>query len=94
MAELGRRGRFKTCSSGEGSSPSRGTMKDATLKYFEWIPTMECTPKDGERVLVKQVGWPEWSVQVWNEHYNCWDTGDGDDYDFDKNEGEYWMRII
>lgn len=27
----GRRGRFKTCSSGEGSSPSRGTMNDYEL---------------------------------------------------------------
>lgn len=31
----GRRGRFKTCSSGEGSSPSRGTMNNELREKFK-----------------------------------------------------------
>lgn len=87
---IGRRGRFKTCSSGEGSSPSWGTMKE---KYFEWIKTWEQVPEDSERVLIKRYDWPEWEVAVWNDHYKSWDDAEGDDYFCDMNDVERWMRI-
>jgi len=29
----------------------------------------------------------------WNEHYQCWDDADGDDYNFDKEAVLYWMEF-
>ena len=63
--------------------------------YFKWVPTREGLPEDSERVLVKlhnRSCW-DWGVAVWNEMYECWDDSEGDDYMYDKDDVEYWMRI-
>ena len=67
----------------------------ALLKFFEWIKTKDCLPNDGERVLIKlkDGGCWSWEVSVWNGHYLCWDTEDGDDFMYKPEEVECWMRI-
>ena len=67
----------------------------ALLKFFEWIQTKDCLPNDGERVLIKlkDRGCFSWEVSVWNGHYLCWDTEDGDDFMYNPEEVECWMRI-
>lgn len=60
-----------------------------------WILINEELPNDSERVLVKLKDrgcWP-WEVAVWNKHYECWDDSEGDDYMYDKDAVECWMRI-
>lgn len=67
----------------------------ALLKFFEWIPTKECLPNDGERVLIRRKDrhHSDWEVSVWNGDYLCWDTEDGDDFMYKPEQVEYWMRI-
>ena len=52
----------------------------------------EKTPEQDEFVMVKRHG-EYWSPNVYNAHYNCWDTADGDDYDCDVNENDVWLRL-
>ena len=69
--------------------------EDKVKIYFKWIKTEDEVPEDDERVLAKmkdRAGW-DWTVRVWNEHYNCWDDEDGDDYECDREDVEVWMRI-
>ena len=53
----------------------------------------EKTPEQDEQVLVKELGEGSWKTQVFNKMCNCWDTADGDDYDYDIDENDIWMRL-
>lgn len=53
----------------------------------------EKTPEPDEYVLVKELGEGSWKSQVFNRTYYCWDTEDGDDYDYDVDENDIWMRL-
>ena len=53
----------------------------------------EKEPEPDERVMVRCNTWSEWHPQVFNKEYNCWDTEDGDDYDFDLDETDRWFRL-
>ena len=66
----------------------------ALNRFFEWIPTNECLPNDGERVLIKRKYCGDyWDVSVWNGDYLCWDTEDGDDFLCKPEQVHCWMRI-
>lgn len=50
-------------------------------------------PKENCQCLVIRKGWNDVSMQYYSKYHNCWDTADADDYDFDAEEGEYWIDI-
>lgn len=68
---------------------------------MNWINVNDKLPKDGERVLVWHNKYGEVTIQTYNEFYKCWDTEDGDDFDFNVDEVyggdvkivEYWMPL-
>jgi hypothetical protein len=68
---------------------------------MNWINVDKKLPKDGERVLVWNNKFREAQIQTYNEFYKCWDSDDGDDYDFDLDSiymddikiVEYWMPL-
>lgn len=53
----------------------------------------EKVPAQDEYVMVKRYREGYWAPKVYNAHYNCWDTEDGDDYDCDVDENDIWMRL-
>lgn len=53
----------------------------------------EKVPAQDEYVMVKRYREGYWAAKVYNAHYNCWDTEDGDDYDCDIDENDIWMRL-
>lgn len=53
----------------------------------------EKVPDQDEYVIVKRYWVDHWTPKVYNAHYNCWDTEDGDDYDCDVDENDIWMRL-
>lgn len=53
----------------------------------------EKTPKQDEFVMIRRCGKGYWTPKVYNAHYNCWDTADGDDYDCDVDENDVWLRL-
>lgn len=53
-------------------------------------PSIE-VPKDGEKVLVCYNG--IYGLLIWNEHCNCWDDSEGDDYFCDKEQISHWMSL-
>lgn len=60
---------------------------------MNWKNIKEETPKDGQRVLVWNTKYNEVTIQVWNKLLKCWDTEDGDDYDWDMEICPYWMEL-
>lgn len=60
---------------------------------IEIFTLAEKEPEPDERVMVRCNTWSEWHPQVFNKEYNCWDTEDGDDYDFDLDETDRWFRL-
>lgn len=60
---------------------------------IEIFTLAEKEPEPDERVMVMCKCWSEWHPQVFNKEYNCWDTEDGDDYDFDLDETDRWFRL-
>ena len=56
-----------------------------------WLNFPECTPEDGEQVVVKRNGWYE--ILVYNEYHQCWDDSEGDDYYCDLDEIDKFLRI-
>jgi len=68
---------------------------------MDWISVKERMPNDGERVLVWNNKQGEPTLQVYNKDYECWDTEDGDDFDFQvgavcgngEKIVEYWMPL-
>ena len=59
---------------------------------IEIFTLAEQEPEPYERVMVRKE-WIEWHPQVFNKEYKCWDTEDGDDYDFDLDETDRWFRL-
>lgn len=53
----------------------------------------EKTPEQDEYVMVKRYEEGYWTPKVYNAYYNCWDTEDGDDYEYDVDENDIWMRL-
>ena len=53
----------------------------------------EQEPEPYERVMVMCKDWSEWYPQVFNKEYKCWDTENGDDYDFDLDKTDRWFRL-
>lgn len=53
----------------------------------------EKTPEQDEFVMVIRHRKGYWEPKVYNAHYNCWDTADGDDYDCDVDENDVWLRL-
>ena len=64
-------------------------MKTAQLEIYT---IKEKIPNDSERVLVWNKKFKQWNFQVYNDHYNCWDTEDGDDYDGDVKFDDIWCK--
>ena len=60
---------------------------------MEWKKLSIEEPKNGERVLVWDSEVKECTIKVFNKHYNCWDTEDGDDYFCELSGYEFWMRL-
>lgn len=56
-----------------------------------WLNFPECTPDDGEQVVVKRNGWYE--ILVYNEYHQCWDDSEGDDYYCELSEVDKFLRI-
>lgn len=60
---------------------------------IEVYSVKEKLPNDGHTVLVTQKGWNRWDQQVYCKHYNCWDQADGDDFDRDISENDFWCSL-
>ena len=60
---------------------------------MNWKDIKEEKPKDDQRVLVWNDLHCQVTRQVWNNDYQCWDTEDGDDYEFDMENCPYWMEL-
>lgn len=60
-----------------------------------WKNINEERPKDGERVITWNNKFKEVRIQVFNEEHECWDTEDGDDFEFKLDDQiiKYWMNI-
>ena len=59
---------------------------------IEIFTLAEQEPKQDERVMVWHEKFKEWHPQCFNKHCECWDTEDGDDYDFDLDKNDRWFR--
>lgn len=68
----------------------------------DWINIQYQKPEDGERVLTWDNYFNEPRIQVFNETYQCWDTEDGDDFEYSLNDTlsdgktlriEFWMKL-
>ena len=57
----------------------------------QWKDPKVELPEDGEYVLISTDRGIEPSV--WNEHHQCWDDAEGDDYMYSKEYVEAWMSI-
>ena len=62
-------------------------------KEIEIFTLAEHEPEEFERVMVCRSGRKEWNPQVYNKHYECWDTEDGDDYGCDLNIEDKWFSL-
>lgn len=61
----------------------------------QWLDINEIKPDDGQRVLTWNNKYNESLIQVYNEEYRCWDTEDGDEFEFDTDTDiiQYWMPL-
>ena len=51
------------------------------LQYGVWLDFPENKPKNNKRCLIRRKGYGQlWEPAVYNEDYDCWDDGEGDDY--------------
>lgn len=57
----------------------------------QWKDPKVELPEDGEYVLISTDRGIEPSV--WNEHHQCWDDAEGDDYMYSMDYVEAWMSI-
>ena len=57
----------------------------------QWKDPKVELPEDGEYVLISTDRGIEPSV--WNEHHQCWDDADGDDYMYSKEYVKAWLPI-
>lgn len=83
---------FKSANRGINNCKKVLTMEEMTEdKRGVWLNFPECTPDDGEQVVVKRNGWYE--ILVYNEYHQCWDDSEGDDYCCELNEVDKFLRI-
>ena len=59
-----------------------------------WIDIREARPEDMELVLVWNNRKDEPCIQVYNEEYYCWDTEDGDDFEYGIDETTNDGRLV
>lgn len=57
----------------------------------QWKDPKVELPEDGEYVLISTDR--DIEPSVWNEHHQCWDDAEGDDYMYSKEYVEAWMSI-
>ena len=57
----------------------------------QWKDPKVELPEDGEYVLISTDRGIEPSV--WNEHHQCWDDAEGDDYMYSKEYVKAWLPI-
>lgn len=60
---------------------------------MNWKNIEKEKPNDGERVLIWNAVWNIVTIQTWNENYQCWDTDDGDDFEWETDLCKYWMEL-
>jgi hypothetical protein len=56
-----------------------------------WTRVEDRLPEDGEYVLISTGR--DIEPSVWNEHHQCWDDAEGDDYMYSKEYVEAWLPI-
>lgn len=67
----------------------------------QWINIKDQHPEDGQRVLTWNNKFCEERIQVFNKEYQCWDTEDADDFEFELGTTlhggqlviEYWQPL-
>ena len=57
----------------------------------QWKDPKVELPEDGEYVLISTDR--DIEPSVWNEHHQCWDDAEGDDYMYSKEYVEAWLPI-
>ena len=57
----------------------------------QWKDPKVELPEDGEYVLISTDR--DIEPSVWNEHYQCWDDAEGDDYMYSKEYVKAWLPI-
>ena len=57
----------------------------------QWKDPKVELPEDGEYVLIATDR--DIEPSVWNEHHQCWDDAEGDDYMYSKEYVKAWMSI-
>lgn len=57
----------------------------------QWKDPKVELPEDGEYVLISTDR--DIEPSVWNEHHQCWDDAEGDDYMYSKDYVQAWMSI-
>lgn len=60
---------------------------------IEIFTLAERKPEPDERVMVWHEKFKQWFPQVYDEECECWDTEDGDDYDFDLDPSDRWFSL-
>ena len=63
------------------------------MQAMEWNNLKDTQPEDGQRVLTWNIGFKEARIQIYNEYYQCWDTEDGDDREWELHVAPYWMPL-
>lgn len=69
-------------------------MDEKAFDQNGWIDIREGQPTDGERVLTWNNKSNEQRIQVFNEEYHCWDTEDGDDFEYSLDETVHDGRLV
>lgn len=54
-----------------------------------WLDIRKDKPEDGQRILTWNNYYNEPRIQVYNEEYQCWDTEDGDDFEYQIDDHKY-----
>lgn len=60
---------------------------------MDWISFKEQRPANEQRCLVCYKHLEEVTILTYNERFECWDDGGGDDYFCDFDEVDYWMPL-
>lgn len=69
-------------------------MENSKLLYGVWLDFPQNKPENNERCLIRRKGYGElWDPAVYNEYFECWDDGEGDDYFCDLNDVDKFMLI-
>jgi len=69
-------------------------MENNKLQYGVWLDFPQNKPNDCERLLIRRKGYGQiWEPAVYNEHYECWDDGEADDYLCDLDCVDKFMLI-